>query len=131
MPRKRSRSATEHRFQDAVLELIAAAGFKHLGVNSVAERAGSDKVLIYRYFEDFDGLLQRVAESRRWLPTAEELLKGPGHLPEEQLRSFFRRVSGHVTNDVATHQIALWRNAAKNPLTSKYNEEWKELWKQL
>ena len=57
----RSRPKTEEKFQNAVLKLIADEGCGSLGINSVAQVAGADKVLIYRYFGDFKGLLQRVA----------------------------------------------------------------------
>lgn len=129
--RKRSRSATEQRFQDAVLDLVADSGCAEIGVNLVAERAGADKVLIYRYFGGLEGLLDRVAESRSWLPSADELLTTAGHTAEEQLRNIFRAVDKHIRQDAATHQIAIWRHAVKNPLTEKYCTEWETLWKKL
>lgn len=131
MPRKRSRSDTEQRFQDAVLDLVADSGFAKLGINSVAERAGADKVLIYRYFGDLEGLLHRVAESRSWLPSAEQILDKTAPLPRAGLRHIFKQISQHVRQDAATHHIALWRHAVQNPLTGKYREEWKNLWKEL
>jgi len=129
--RKRSRIDTEQRFLDAVLALLAESGFTRLGVNSVAECAAADKVLIYRYFGDFDGLLERVAESRSWLPSAEEILSGAGHRPADQLKHIFRRIAQYIKRDDAARQVALWRAAAQNPLTVKYGEEWKKLWKEL
>jgi AcrR family transcriptional regulator len=134
MARKRSRSATEQRFQGAVLDLVADSGCTKLGVNAVAERAGSDKVLIYRYFSNFDGLLQRVADSRLWLPSADELLNGPHPrhpTPAERLKSIFRRTCAHLQGDTAVHQVARWRHVVRNPLTVKFTEEWRTLWKEL
>jgi len=74
MTRTRSRPKTEEKFQNAVLQLLVKEGCGALGINAVAQQAGADKVLIYRYFGDLNGLLQRVAESRQWLPTGEDLL---------------------------------------------------------
>lgn len=131
MPRKRSRIDTEQRFQNAVLDLVADSGCTNLGVNLVAERTGSDKVLIYRYFGDLEGLLERVAQSRPWLPSAEEILSKAGRRPEECLKHIFRAVYEHARDDAPSYQIARWRHAVKNPLTEKYSVEWKNLWKEL
>lgn len=129
--RKRSRSDTEQRFQDAVLESVAESGFAKLGVNLVAEHAGTDKVLIYRYFGDLDGLLERVAQSRSWLPSAEELCSGLPSEPNRALKELARRVSQHIRRDAPTHQLSLWRHAVQNPLTKQYTAEWKTLWREL
>ncbi|PXA04317.1 hypothetical protein DDZ13_07235 [Coraliomargarita sinensis] len=129
--RKRSRSATEQRFQDAAIELVAESGFAQIGVNSVAERAGSDKVLIYRYFGDFEGLLQRVAQSRSWLPAADELVNGSNVEPAHVLSHLAGSLSRHIRGDAATRQICLWRHVANNPLTRSFTTEWKSLWKEL
>lgn len=131
MSRKRSRSNTEQNFQDAVLEIVAGSGCAQLGVNLIAQHAGADKVLIYRYFGGLDGLLQRVAESRSWLPTADELLRAVSGEPVRVLNELAQRVSQHVRGDAATHQLSRWRHAVVNPLTERYTEDWKTLWKEL
>jgi len=131
MARKRSRSHTEQRFQDAVLELVAESGFAAIGVNLVAERAGADKVLIYRYFGGLDGLLERVGQSRAWLPSAEELCSDLSSEPSRVLTELTRRISQHIRRDAPTYQLSLWRHAVQNPLTEQYTAEWKNLWREL
>lgn len=131
MVRKRSRSATEQRFQDAVLELLAEHGFARMGVNLVAERAGADKVLIYRYFGDLDGLLQRVARGRAWLPAADALCSALPGEPKQMLAELARRVTRHIRRDAPGHQLSLWRHAAHNPLTKQFTAEWQDLWREL
>ncbi len=54
---ERDREMTETRLIDAVGALIAEDGFEALGVRRVAERAGVNKTLIYRYFDSLDGLI--------------------------------------------------------------------------
>lgn len=56
----RDRAATEARLLAAAQSLLAADGFRGFGVNAVARAAGVDKQLIYRYFGDLDGLLDRL-----------------------------------------------------------------------
>ncbi|MEO0509955.1 MAG: TetR/AcrR family transcriptional regulator [Verrucomicrobiota bacterium] len=131
MSRKRSRAQTEQRFQDSVLSLVAESGCAQLGVNAVAHRTGSDKVLIYRYFGGIDGLLRAVATNRNWLPTVDELLNKVAGEPEKVLNGLFELIVHHIESDPATHQISLWRHAVDNPLTDKYNANWQKLWREL
>ncbi|MBT4757402.1 MAG: TetR/AcrR family transcriptional regulator [Opitutae bacterium] len=135
MPRTRSRANTEGKFLNAVIELVAHDGCCALGVNAVAHKAGADKVLIYRYFGNLQGLLLRVAESRQWLPSVDELLdslKLEVDLPaSEVIRPLARLFTHHIRADRATHQILRWRKAEANPLTVHFSEQWRDVWQQL
>lgn len=134
MPRTRSRPKTEEKFQNAVLDLVAQNGCGDLGINAVAQAAGADKVLIYRYFGDFKGLLQTVAESRQWLPTGEEVLKA---LPQgasdalATLRKIEEVLLHHIRADACTHQLVRWRRTGICPLCEQFTKEWQSLWKTL
>src|SRR4051794_19019114 len=75
--RPRDADATKRRLVDAVGTILARDGFTHLGVNAVAQQAGADKALIYRYFGGFAKLLQAYAESAAFWPTTEEMAGGP------------------------------------------------------
>ena len=134
MPLTRSRPKTEEKFQNAVLQLVAEEGCGSLGINAVAQIAGADKVLIYRYFGDFEGLLKRVAESRPWLPTGAEVLRA---LPSGQsaaattLRQIEATILHHVRADASTHQLVRWRRAGFCPICRNFSQEWRALWKAL
>ncbi len=58
----RDRQRTEQKILSAATEFIAEEGFKALGVNKLAARAGVDKQLIYRYFGGLDGVIERIAQ---------------------------------------------------------------------
>jgi AcrR family transcriptional regulator len=135
MPRTRSRAKTEEKFQYAVLELVAEEGCGALGVNAVAHRAGADKVLIYRYFENLNGLLHTVAESQQWLPSLDELchaLNLQTRLPAAvALHQLSEIVTLHIRANQTTHQILRWRKALTNPLTNHFSSQWKSLWQGL
>jgi AcrR family transcriptional regulator len=73
-PRIRDRCATEERILAAVGEVLARDGFGALGVNAIAREAGTDKVLIYRYFGGLNELLRTWGASGRFWPTMDELL---------------------------------------------------------
>ncbi len=134
MPLKRSRPNTETKFKDAVLELVAESGCEALGVNAVAHKAGADKVLIYRYFGDLNGLLMNVADQQVWLPTIDELADTILSTYKDValcLRQLFERIVQHIRSKSATHQIMRWRKAAPNPLTNHFSQAWHTLWNEL
>ncbi len=90
--------------------------------------------MIYRYFGGLDGLLQRVAESRNWLPAPDDIvlsLSNHIHDCERCLRELFQLIVGHIKADTTTHQLVRWRKAQKNPLTNTFTQEWQQLWKTL
>ena len=53
---------TEKRLLEAVSHIVENEGFTKIGVNRIANQAGCDKVLIYRYFGGLDGLLVEWAK---------------------------------------------------------------------
>ena len=63
----RDKEATRAKILAAVGTALSSHGFARLGINSVAEEAGVDKVLIYRYFGGFERLLKVYADEN---PTA-------------------------------------------------------------
>ena len=90
----RSRINTQRKILQAVEDLLLGPGFTELGINAIARVAGCDKVLIYRYFGGFDGLLQSFAESQNSVPLQNKPSSGHcvslgtyTHTPSTQLSS--------------------------------------------
>lgn len=77
-PKARDREKTEAAILDAVGRLILRDGLSGVGINAVAREAGADKVLIYRYFGDLDGLYRAYAESGDFWWTVEDMLAAAG-----------------------------------------------------
>lgn len=67
----RDRFATRAAIIESAASLVAAGGIPHLGVNSLADAANCDKVLIYRYFGGLDGVLAALGAERMLWPTVE------------------------------------------------------------
>jgi AcrR family transcriptional regulator len=134
MSRTRSRPQTEEKFQHAVLKLVANEGCGALGINAVAQLAGADKVLIYRYFGDFQGLLQRVAESQQWLPYADELAQTVLEQQSDPL-SLLRKIETflleYIREEASTQQLVRWRRTQTCPICEQFTKEWRTLWKAL
>lgn len=77
MSRSRNRPATEHRLRSAAAALLREEGFTAYGLNAVARRAGTDKVLIYRYFSSAEGLLSAVLQDLQLWPDPADLPADP------------------------------------------------------
>ncbi|MEO1652929.1 MAG: TetR/AcrR family transcriptional regulator [Bacteroidota bacterium] len=63
----RNKQKTQQKLLDALGKIIRRDGFRGLGINQIAREARVDKVLIYRYFGNLEGLLQAYAEQQQWL----------------------------------------------------------------
>ena len=73
---ERDRETTRAKLMDAVERIAIRDGFDACGVNAIAQEAGVDKVLIYRYFGGVDGLLSSVIAERGAWPKAGSLGDG-------------------------------------------------------
>jgi len=70
-----AKDSTKQRFLLAGQTMLAAG--TELGVNAVAKRAGLNKVLIYRYFGDWNGYLDQLAAGLNlWKEIRVELVAG-------------------------------------------------------
>ncbi|CAG5009447.1 hypothetical protein DYBT9275_04501 [Dyadobacter sp. CECT 9275] len=68
--KKRDRERTKGKILKAVGEVIEQHGTEKVGVNLIARTAGVNKVLIYRYFESVDGLMEQYVKSGEYTSTA-------------------------------------------------------------
>jgi AcrR family transcriptional regulator len=123
VPRQRDREATRQRILAAVGEVLAAEGFRGLGINAIAKQAGTDKVLIYRYFGDLDGLLAAYAEEGDFWWSVDELT-GPD-LPKPKRDTLsawfglvFRRHIAALRARPVTLEIMGWETVEPNELTA-------------
>jgi AcrR family transcriptional regulator len=90
------RDATETRARiiAAVGRIIIRDGLTAMGVNALAREAGCDKVLIYRYFGDLEGVYQAFASQGDFWWTLDELCAGiePRKMPlAEAVKLLLRR----------------------------------------
>ena len=60
--KRRNRAMTMERILRAMGEVIAERGTEKAGINAVAEKAQVNKVLIYRYFGGWNGLLEAYVQ---------------------------------------------------------------------
>ena len=79
-----NRKQTELLLLASVGQIIQKQGFAGLKVNDIAQQAGVNKTLIYRYFGSMEGLLEAFADSQDFWPgVAETLGSDPENLLEQ------------------------------------------------
>lgn len=123
-PPARNREATRGQLIKAVGEILAEKGFAALGVNAVARQAKVDKVLIYRYFDNLEGLTKAFAQEGDFWPSIEELAGGDiaafHLLPlEERLIALGRNFMRGIRARPLTQEIMAWEMVERNKLTEE------------
>ncbi len=83
--KRRNRQMTMERILRAMGDVMAERGTEKAGINAVAERAGVNKVLIYRYFGGWNGLLEAYVQRGFFLSMFNDkfLESVPDNLPAE------------------------------------------------
>jgi len=98
---------TEEKLINAVGELIVEDGFESLGVRKVAEKAGVNKTLIYRYFESLDGLIYAYMKKHDFWLNA--VLKNPDVSDiKGYLKTFYRREIAEYRGNIALKRLRRW-----------------------
>ncbi len=90
----RDSDAMRARILAAVGTMIVRDGLSAIGVNALAREAGCDKVLIYRYFGDLEGVWAAYAAQSDFWWSVEELTRGidPSRLTlPEAMKTILRR----------------------------------------
>ena len=121
---KRNKEETKDRIIDAVGRLLAEGGFRKLGVNAVARKAGVDKVLIYRYFGGMPELLRAFGMSGDFWPGVEELtggdLAGLRKKPIPQAAAMvLRNFSRALRSRPLTREILAWETVERRSVWTR------------
>jgi AcrR family transcriptional regulator len=124
---QKNRINTENRILDAVETLLLNEGFPTVGINAIAREAGCDKVLIYRYFGGFDGLLERfAAEHDLWWDVHEIIQENMDEISQYSLPQFLdlllKRHIKAIQQRALTQEIMAWEMSASNALTRALNK---------
>ena len=113
---RRDRFETRATILRSATELIAAHGVRALGVNALAEAAGCDKVLIYRYFGGLDGVLESLGAERMLWPRVEIEKEGGDPSLAEALQSVVLEEWAAISGDALLRQAAAAELGGDNAL---------------
>lgn len=125
---QKSRIQTEHRILKALESLLLNDGFPAVGINAIARQAGCDKVLIYRYFDGLDGLLQRFADDNDLWWTLDEIFHSDtDEFKTDSMAQFLDRLLKRhiraIQQRPLTQEIMAWEMSAHNPLTQTLSRQ--------
>ena len=128
----RNRPATERRLKHAVEKLLARGGFGVLGPSAVAREAGVDKMLIYRYFGNLDGLVAAVVKRPGFFPGIEEICGGDvaamrARPVPERAAALARNYARALIERPVVLALMAWETVERNKLTAITETEREEM----
>lgn len=128
MTRHDRRQATEERILSALREQLLAEGFRGIGVNAVARRAGVSKELIYRYFGGMDELLHALMtrhdywSGRQMRALAEPDADAPAD-PAARVRAMLTGQLRSLLEEPELQEIRRWELVDSNAYTRRLAAE--------
>jgi AcrR family transcriptional regulator len=129
----KNRHGTEEAILEAVTRIVEERGFGALGVNSVAEKAGVAKMLIYRYFGSYQGLLEEWAlRHSYWADGVRDLERHFEGAPETRefyaglLKSLLESQVRTLRENTVKREVLRWFLAEKNEVAAKVMERIEE-----
>jgi AcrR family transcriptional regulator len=126
--KKRDRERTKSKILKAVGEVIEQHGTEKVGVNLIARTAGVNKVLIYRYFESVDGLMEQYVRSGEYTSTlsSDYIDTIPELTPEDRakaLSSLMHTFTNDLRERKATRDLLRWEiGTGKSMLSDARNQ---------
>jgi len=140
----KNRHATEQRLLQAVSDIVQKQGFAALGVNAVAQQAGVSKMLIYRYFDSYNGLLREwVLGYNFWAEVTDQALEqieqiqntesgpaaGVAGQPENNnrfssmLRSLFHEQTDSLRTSTIRREVIRWMLVEENEVSQQVMQQ--------
>jgi AcrR family transcriptional regulator len=116
---RRDSGETKTRILDALGRLIVRDGLAAVGINALAREAQADKVLIYRYFGDLDGVYRAYAERSDFWYSNSEMLDGiqPSSVTLPQaIKLCLRRHASEIRKRPVTLAVLAAEAAQRTPL---------------
>lgn len=125
--RTRNRAETETRLLEAVERLLVRGGFGAITPSAVGREAGTDKMLIYRYYGGLDGLMHAVVDRPGFFPGLEDLCAGEREglraLPApERGRLVLQRFVEALARSPVALELMAWEIVERNALTAVAEE---------
>ena len=116
---RRDSGETKTKILDALARVIVRDGLAATGINALAREAGADKVLIYRYFGDLDGVYRAYAERSDFWYSNAAMLAGiePSKVTLPQaVKLCLRRHASEIRKRPVTLAVLAAEPAQRTPL---------------
>jgi len=117
-PTGKDKEKTKQRLIEAVGNLLRTKGFQQVKVNEVAAEARVSKILIYRYFENLDGLIDAyIRQKDFWI--SYRLKEDTQENTQEKIKQMYRDQINSMRRDQAYRELHLKELADKKPLSEE------------
>jgi AcrR family transcriptional regulator len=128
--RAASTAATRDRIVDSALELHSTVGPARTTISAIAERAGVERLTVYRHFPTDDALLDAVvaeADSRRPIPTPGRDIASPDPVLRlvaalEAMHGYYRGAGPLLANRLRDASIQPGTDARLGPFRSRLDD---------
>lgn len=125
--RTRNPEVTRQMLIDAVGDILKEDGWRGLGVNKIALRAGVDKKMIYWYFSSYNNLLKTYIKSKDfWMPVFEKFQSDGAELGQELpdfIRSIFMELFNVFYTEPEMQTFIHWQISDSRPVLREISEE--------
>ena len=115
----RDSDAMRERILDAIGRMIVRDGLASVGINALAREAGCDKVLIYRYFDDLEGVYGDFADRSDFWWSLEDLTEGidpAKHSATDAIKLLLRRSAEAIRARPVTLAVLAAEPVERTPL---------------
>src|SRR5680860_163550 len=117
--RRRNTIAVKLDLIDAVGEVLKNHGYSKLGINIVAQKAGVDKNVIYRNFNDFDSLMEAYVEKQDyWLRAMKEIGKTKIENHRELMKQMLIGQFKTIFSNKELQQVLIWELGDKDDIVT-------------
>ena len=123
----KNKELTKRRLIEAVGEIFNEEGYEGLGVNKVAKRAGVNKKLIYRYFGNFNYLVEAfITENDYWLMISERMAAiardGDYSQLKEVITMVLQNQFNYFLSEPEMQKLILWEISVSSPLMKSIHQ---------
>lgn len=113
-PAPRDRAATERAIVEAAARLLSDKGFSALNVQAIAEVAGIDRKLVYRYFGGVEGVVERLGAEVKWT-LGETGRAGPAGSYGEAAAGLVLAYGRALASEPLMRGLAAWETVGDTP----------------
>ncbi|WP_111598022.1 TetR/AcrR family transcriptional regulator [Chitinophaga skermanii] len=126
--RERNKDKSKQEFLDAVGKILTTKGYTSLKVNDIANAAGLDKKLIYKYFGGTDQLLDEYIHAQNFWNNVEEepLIAEDTDGGKTAAKQILSNQFDFVGNNIEYQKILIWQLAEERASHRKVIDEQEE-----
>ncbi len=102
------------RFKETVGKIFTSRNFAELGVNKVANKSGISKSLLYRYFGNFNNLVEQFLLEHDYWSNVDQELSPKSEKQREEVKDIFNGLFDYLVNKPEGSGLVAWELVEQN-----------------